>query len=171
MAQEHGARDPEEVTAVSSNFVLNILYSHTGMGGGEGCNLLGKGSMAALIQGLQMIYDRAGHTSNWNVGSDGSASGNPLRGNVDIARLRKKHRAKLADVGHTSKCATLINEEHICTHFSLMMDLMTESDGKIQDSRAWALHAVWVVGLHCGPRFEELSNCKSLEFRSESIFV
>jgi hypothetical protein len=113
MAQEHGTRDPEEVTAASSKFVLNILFFHMGMGGGEGCNLLGKDSMAALIQGLQMIYDRAGHTSNWHVGSDGSTSGNPLRGNVDIARLRKKHRAKLADMGRTSKRATPINEEHI----------------------------------------------------------
>jgi hypothetical protein len=42
MAQEHGTRDPEEVTAASSNFVLNIRFSHMGMGGGEGCNLLGK---------------------------------------------------------------------------------------------------------------------------------
>jgi hypothetical protein len=57
------------------------------MGGGEGCNLHGKDSMAALIQGLQMMYDRAGHTSNWKVGSDGSASGNPLCGKVDIARV------------------------------------------------------------------------------------
>jgi hypothetical protein len=135
------------VTAPSSNFVSNILYIHTVMGGSEGCNLLGKDSMAALIQGLQMIYDRAGHTSNWHVGSDGSAGRNPLRGNVDISRLRNKNRAKLADVGNTSKCATPTNEEHICRHFSLMMNLMTESDRKIQDSRAWALHAIWVVGL------------------------
>jgi hypothetical protein len=33
--------------------------------------------------------------------------------------------------------------------FSLIMDLMTDSDGKIQDSRAWVLHLIWVVGLHC----------------------
>jgi hypothetical protein len=142
MAQEHGTSDPEEVTAASSSFVLNIIGSHMGMGGGEGCNFLGKDSIASLIQGIQMIYDRAGHTSNWHVWSDGSASGNLLRGNVDIARLRKKHRDKLAEVGCTSKRATPINEEHICRHFSLMMDLMTESDGVIQDSRAWALHAI-----------------------------
>jgi hypothetical protein len=36
MAQEHGTRDPEEVTAASSNFVLNIIFSHMGVGGGEG---------------------------------------------------------------------------------------------------------------------------------------
>jgi hypothetical protein len=157
MAQEHGTKDPEEVTAASSNFVLNILYSHMGMDGGEGSSLLGKDSMAALIQGLQMIYDRAGHTSNWHVGSDGSASGNPLRGNVDVARLRKKHRAKLADVGRTSKRATPINEEHICRHFSLILDVVSESGERIQDAKAWALHAIWVVGLHCGLRFDELS--------------
>jgi hypothetical protein len=113
--------------------------------------------MAALIQVLQMIYDRAGHTSNCHVGSVGSASGNPLRGNVDIARLRKKHRAKLAFVGRMSKCATPINEELIYMIFSLIMDLMTDSDGKIHDSRAWALHVIWVVGLHCGLRFDVLS--------------
>jgi hypothetical protein len=74
MAQEHGTKDLEEVTAASSNFVLNILYSYTGMGGGEGCNFLRKDSMAALLQGLQMIFDRVGHTSNLHVDSNGSAS-------------------------------------------------------------------------------------------------
>jgi uncharacterized membrane protein (UPF0182 family) len=74
MAQEHGTRVLEEVKAASSNFVLNILYSYTGTGGGEGSNFLRKDYMAALLQGLQMIFDRVGHTSNSHVGSNGSAS-------------------------------------------------------------------------------------------------
>jgi hypothetical protein len=131
-----------------------------GMDGGESSNLLGKDSMTALFQGLQMIDDRAGNTSNWHVGSGGSANGNLLHGKVDVARLRKKHRAKLADVGRTSKRATPINEEHIRKHFSLILDLMSESGERIHDAKAWALHAIWVVGLHCGLRFDELSKLR-----------
>jgi hypothetical protein len=70
------------------------------------------------------------------------AASNSLRENVDVARLRKKHRDKIADVGRTSKRATPINEEHICRNFSLMLDIMTYSGGKIQDYRAWALHVI-----------------------------
>jgi hypothetical protein len=84
-----GANDPVDVSEQSSNFVLNILFSHVKKDHPDGAKLLGKDSIGAMIQGLQMCYDNTGHTSNWRVGPDGSATGNPLRGNVDVSRLRK----------------------------------------------------------------------------------
>jgi hypothetical protein len=114
-----------------------------------------------MIQGMQMLYDRAAHTSNWHVGPDGTATANPLRGNVDVARLRKKHRVKVAEAGRTSRRAMPITEEHVCKHFRLLL-----RDDPQEHKRAWALHAAWVVGLHCGLRFDELSK---LQFDSISL--
>jgi hypothetical protein len=159
-----GTNDPDEVSEQSSNFVLNILYSYVKLDHPDGAKLLGKDSMGAMIQGLQMCYDNAGHTSNWQVGPDGSATGNPLRGNIDVSRLRKAHRAKLAEIGRTSKRATPITEEHVCKHFAMIVDSIPASydtpNGEADaclDIRPWALHAIWVIGLHCGLRYDELS--------------
>jgi hypothetical protein len=55
----------------------------------DGAKLLGKDSIGAMIQGPQMCYDSAGHTSNRWVGPLGSATGNRLRGNTDVSKLRK----------------------------------------------------------------------------------
>jgi hypothetical protein len=110
---------------------------------------------------MQILYDRAAHTSNWHVGPDGTVTGNPLRGDIDVARLRKKHRVKLAEVGRTSGRAMPTTEEHVCKHFRLLL-----RDDPQEDKRAWALHAAWVVGLHCGLRFDELSK---LQFDSISF--
>jgi hypothetical protein len=78
--------------------------------------------MDAMFQGLQMGYDNAGHTRNWQVGPDGSATGNPLRGNIGAIRLRKAYRAKLAEIGRSSKRATPITEEHTCKHSAMIVD-------------------------------------------------
>jgi hypothetical protein len=158
-ARARGMEDPAHVSVDSSNLVLNLLYSYIGIDEVSGMKpLLSKDSMAAMMQGMQMVYDRAGHTSNWHVGPDRTASGNPLRGNLDMARLRKKHRAKLAEAGRTSKRATPITEEHVCRNYRLLL-----LDGLAQqnDKRLWALHAAWVVGLHCGLRFDELSKLQA----------
>jgi hypothetical protein len=166
-ASSMGANDPDEVSAQSSNFVLNILYSYVKMDHIDCEKILGKDAMGAMIQGLQMCYDNAGHTSNWQVGPDGTASGNPLRGNIDVSRLRKAHRAKLAEIGRTSKRATPITEEHVCKHFAMIVDAIPSTydtsngaDDACSDVRPWALHAIWLIGLHCGLRYDELSKLK-----------
>jgi hypothetical protein len=161
-ARAAGKEDPEGVKAESSNFVLNLLYSYIGMDESSNARcLLSKDAMAAMIQGMQMLYDWAAHTSNWHVGPDGTATANPLIDNIGVAWLRKKHRVNLAEAGRTSRRAMPITEEYVCKHLRLLL-----RDDPQEDKRAWVLHAAWVVGLHCGLRFDELF---MLQFDSISL--
>jgi hypothetical protein len=60
-----GMEDPAHMSADSSNLVFNLLYSYIEIDEVSGMKpLLSKDSMAAMMQGMQMAYDRAGHTSN-----------------------------------------------------------------------------------------------------------
>jgi hypothetical protein len=79
-----GANDSDEVHVQSSNYVLNILYFFVKKGYPFGAKSLGKDPMGAMFQGLQIRYDNAGYTRNGQVGPDGSATGNPLRGNIVV---------------------------------------------------------------------------------------
>jgi hypothetical protein len=112
-ASTHGMDDPVTVSKASSRLILNILFSHVKMGDGDGSSMLGKDSMTALVQGMQRCYDNNGHTSCWTVFPDGTASGYPTRGNLDLARLRKAHRTKLSEFGRTSTWATPLSAEHV----------------------------------------------------------
>jgi hypothetical protein len=162
-ANQNGMTDPREVTPRSSDMLLTILFNHVKMGSTDGTRILGKDSMGALIQGLQRVYDKAGHEGSWTVFPDGTATGNPTRGNIHLYRLRKAHRSKLAEFGRTTCRAMPLTEEHVTNHYRLVSSEIS-SDYEYQDGpkpedrdmRRWALHAVWVVGLHCGLRFDEL---------------
>jgi hypothetical protein len=118
-----GANDPVEVSEQSSNFVLKILFSYLKMDHPDGAKLLGQDSIGAMIQGLQMCYDNAGHISNWRVGPNGSASGNPLRGNVDVSRLQKN---LLKSVGPVSERHRLPRRK-MCKHFAMINDSIPAS--------------------------------------------
>jgi hypothetical protein len=63
-ATENGMLDPVVVTSKSSELVLTILYNHVNMGIADGNRMLSKDSMSAMIQGLQSVYDKAGHEGN-----------------------------------------------------------------------------------------------------------
>jgi hypothetical protein len=164
VAAAHGMDDPKYVSKESSRLVLNILFSYVKMNDSDGSKMLGKDSMTALIQGLQKCYDNYGHTSNWTVFENGAASGNPTRGNVDLARLRKAHRTKLSEFGRTSTRAAPLTAEHVCRHFSVMLSELAPAQcdpahrsPEQRDLRPWALQAIWTVGLNCGLRFDELA--------------
>jgi hypothetical protein len=116
VAAAHGMDDPKSVSKESSRLVLNILFSYVKMNDSDGSKILGKDSMTALIQGLHKCYDNYRHTSNWTVFKNGAASGNPTRGNIDLARLRKAHRTKLSEFGRTSTRAAPLTAEHVCRH-------------------------------------------------------
>jgi hypothetical protein len=163
-AMQNDMRDPFEVTPKSSDLVLTVLFDHVRMDSADGTHMLGKDSMGALIQGLQRVYDKAGHEGNWTVLSGGTATGNPTRGNIHLARLRKAHRSRLAEFGRTSCRAMPLTDQHVAEHYRLTVSEIPAAydrpDGPrqdIQDIRPWALHALWVVGLHCGLRFDELA--------------
>jgi hypothetical protein len=72
--------DPLEVTPCSSDMLLTILFNHVKMDSTDGTGNLGKDSMGALIQGLQSVYDKAGHEGNWTVFPEGT--GHATRGNI-----------------------------------------------------------------------------------------
>jgi hypothetical protein len=163
MAIQNGLRDPVEVTPKSSDLVLTILFNHVKMDSTDGSRLLGKDYMGALIQGLQRVYDKAGHEGQWTVLPNGTATGNPTRGNIHLSRLRRAHRSKLAEFGRTTCRAMPLTEELVADHFKLIVSEISADfdhpDGpRVQDKdlRRWALHAIWVIGMHCGLRFDEL---------------
>ena len=118
-ARANGMCDPVEVTSKSSELVLTILYNHVNMGSADGSRILSKDSMSALIQGLQIVYDKAGHEGNWTMQSDGKATGNPTRGNIQLSRLRRAHRSRLAEFGRTTIRAIPLTEEHVVDHYNL----------------------------------------------------
>jgi hypothetical protein len=164
VASEHGMDDPISVSKESSRLILNILFSYVQMDDKDGSKMQGKDSVTALIQGLQRCYDKNGHTSNWTVFQNGTASGNPTRGNVDLARLRKAHRTKLSEFGRTSTRATPLSAEHVCRHFSIMVNELAPAQDdpahrspEQMDLRPWDLQAIWTVGLICGLGFDELA--------------
>jgi hypothetical protein len=109
------------------------------------------------------VYDKAGHEGNWTVFPNGTATGNPTRCNIHLYRLRKAHRSKLAEFGRTTCRSMPLKEEHVANHYKLLAseiaaDYDYEGGPRPEDCdmRRWALHAVWVIGLHCGLRFDEL---------------
>jgi hypothetical protein len=98
------------------------------------------------------------------VFQNGTASGNPTPGNVDLARLRKAHRTKLNEFGRTSTRATPLSADHVCRHFSIMVNELAPAQDdpayrstEQMDLRPWAFQAIWTVGLNCGLRFDELA--------------
>jgi hypothetical protein len=120
-ATENGVLDHVVVTSKSSELVLTILYNHVNMGIADGNRMLSKDSMSAMIQGLQRVYDKAGHEGNWTVQSEGKATGNPTRGNIQLSRLRRSHRSRLAEFGRTTILAMPLTEEHVIEHYNLAL--------------------------------------------------
>jgi hypothetical protein len=143
-------------TKTSSDLVLTILFNHVKMDSTDGSHLLGKESMGALIQGLQRVYGKAGHeVVQWTVLPNGTATVNPTRGNIHLSRLRRAHRSKSAEFGRTTCRATPLTEELVADHFKLIVSEISADfdhpDGprvEDYDLRPWALHAIWVVGMH-----------------------
>ncbi len=54
-------------------------------------------TVTGFIQGMRIVYEEAGHTGNWFANKkDGTAHGNPLTANPELAALRSAHRVFLA---------------------------------------------------------------------------
>jgi hypothetical protein len=152
---QNGLCDPIEVTQKSSDLVLTKLFNHVKMYSTDGSHPLGKDSMGALIQGLQRVYGKAGHEGQWTVLPNGIATGNPTRGNIHLSRLRRAHRSTLAEFGRTTCRAMPLTEEIVADHLKQIVSEISADfdhpDGprvEDYDLRPWALHAIWVVGMH-----------------------
>jgi hypothetical protein len=87
----------------------------------DGSRILGKDSMEALIQGLQRAYDKTGHEGQWTVLPNGTATGNPTRGNTHVSSLRRALRSKFAEFGRTSCRAMPMPEELVGDHYKLIV--------------------------------------------------
>ncbi len=86
-----------------------------------------------------------------------TASGNPLIANRDIARLRQAHRVDLSRLGVTSLKAKLLTAGIVCDHAAGFWCNRNDEDT--------LLHAIFVVGLKLGLRFDEVGKI-SLEYMS-----
>jgi len=114
-------------------------------------------AMGSLIQGLRILYEEKGHIESWSI-RDGRASGNPLIGNRDIAKLRRAHRIHLGHLGIVSMSARPLTVALVCDHAAKYWYRGNDEDV--------LLHAIFVVGLNLGLRFDEVSN---LELKYVSV--
>ena len=150
------APDPHRVTLESSKRILNLLADYCKFGTADA---LKNDSMGALAQGLRHVYCEHGHTKTWQVDeSAGKATGNPLIGNSDLQALRKAHRVHLAHQGFVTLRSRPITVANIC-------DLAEKYWYGTEQATAAAdvlLHAILVVGLNLGLRYEEIKKLKVL---------
>jgi hypothetical protein len=91
VAIQNVMNDLSEVTSKSSDLVLTILFNNVKIDSTDGSRILGKDSMSALIQVLQLVYEKASHESQWSVLPNRAAAGNPTRGNIHLSHLRRAH--------------------------------------------------------------------------------
>ena len=142
----HGEPDPINVTVRSSCLVMNLIAKYCKFGRPDS---LKNDAMGSLIQGLRIVYEESGHIDSWSV-RDGRASGNPLIGNRDITKLRRAHRIHLANLGIVSLRARPLTAAIVCDHAAKFW--YRDNDEDI------LLHAIFVVGLNLGLRFDEVSD-------------
>ena len=158
-AAKHRASDPKDVTPNSSLLVMNAIAFYCNFGN---LDALKNDAMGSLIQGLRIVYEEHGHTTAWSV-CDGRAYGNPLIENRDITRLRRAHRINLAKHGVQTVRARPLTAAIVCDHAEKYWFKNNDEDV--------LLHAIFVLGLHLGLRYDEVSKLelKFLSVTSDSI--
>lgn len=138
----------------SSKFVLNLLADYCKFGTAQS---LKNDSMGALVQGLRHVYCEHGHTRTWNVDeSRGIANGNPLIGNPELEALRRAHRVHLAHYGVMTLRARPITSEHVCD----IAERFWYGRGSPVLIEDVLLHAILVVGLNLGLRYDEITKIR-----------
>lgn len=142
--QTHPMPDPVEVNVDSSVKILNLLSQYCKLGTQKP---LKDASMGSLIQGLCLLYEDHKKTTPWCI-MDGRASGNPLIGNPDIARLRRAHRIHLCSLG-------ILTVQALPMTAGIVSDFAKEFwlKGSVVDV---LLHAILVTGLNLGMRYDEI---------------
>lgn len=165
-AKQH--EDPIKVCSTSSNFILSLLADYCKFGTKES---LGIDAMNALIQGLRHVYSENGHTQAWSISTDGIATGNPLINNPDVDSLRKAHRVHLARYGSVPLKARPITVGIVCDHAEKFW--FGSNYGKMIDIRDIQLHAIFLLGLNLGLRYDEISKLQlqRVSVNSEGIVI
>lgn len=148
-----GFIDPFKVRAETSTLILNLLseYCHTGKK-----EALSDDTMGALVQGLRALYLDHGHKGSWMIDvQSGSAGGNPLIGNEDLKKLRSNHRIHLSLLGRTKTRPRPLTMAQVCEHAEKYW-FNDDKDTERVDYRDVILHAVLLIGLNLGMRFDEV---------------
>ncbi len=128
---------------------MNLLYSYCYTGTHK---QLSDDTMRGSIQGLETFYTEHGHRGPWRVDTKYiTATGNPLNSNEDIKRLRASHRVYLAQIGRAKKRARPLLIAQVCEH----VERFWFGSGRQIDNRDVLLHAIIVVGLNLGLRYDE----------------
>jgi len=145
-----GAEDPKKVTVESSKLVLNLLNNYCKIGTP---GALSDDTVGALVQGLRAVYEEAGHRAPWNLNvQEKTAQGNPLTGNEDIKKLRAAHRVYLSQIGRSKVRTRPLPMGLVCEHASRFW----LGCGREIDNRDILLHAILIVGLNLGLRYDEV---------------
>ncbi len=113
-AQKMKANDPVEVNPSSGTFVLYLIYEYWNM-----CTVNSKedNTVTGFIHGLRIVYQEAGHTTNWFANKkDRTAHGNPLTANPELAALRSAHRVFLARNNMMKLRKRPLSVSHVCGH-------------------------------------------------------
>lgn len=163
-ATHYNAPDPEDVTCNSSTLVMNLLAKYCRFGTQDS---LKDDTMGGLIPGLRIVYEQNGHHQALVVDDNSAeARGNPLNGNPDIASLRRAHSVHLARYGTMSLRARPVTAGIVRVHAERFW-YSDKEPNKFEcglprgDVRDILLHAILVVGLHLGLRFDEVSKLKT----------
>ncbi len=148
------AKDPVEVTPESPKLIMNLLYTYCRCGTEQA---LSDDTMGGLIQGLRHVYSEAGHRGAWVVDKKNqTATGNPLSNNEEIKQLRASNRVFLIKLGRGKKRARPLSVALVCEHATRYWF----GCGKPIDCRDVLLHAIMVVGLNVGLRYDEVCKMK-----------
>ena len=153
-ASKLNMNDPQSVSPGTSKMVLNFIYTYCKTGTDSPLSI---DSFNALVQGLRNVYNANGHRGYWRVDSrDHTASGNPLEGNDDLAKLRISHKVYLSRLGRSKKRARALPIALVCEHALRFWFCC----GNSIDNRDVLIHAVLLLGLNFGLRHDEVNKMK-----------
>lgn len=128
--------------------------------------------MGSLAQGLRRLYGENGHYQAWIVDdSTGEAKGNPLIGNADATKLRKSHRVMLALIGDVNEKARPITAAQVCEHASRFWCGSKTFREKGLNCIDVLLHAVLVIGLNMGMRFDEIGKLEVCNVSLVAVYL
>jgi len=163
-AANAGMNDPETVSPLSSTLVINLLYRYSGLANPSPLHsdLKSRDTVQGIITGLRWVYRNNGHKDNWTVRTINGvqeAHGNPMDGNLMIKEFKKVHNKKLAEHGKVVRSGPPLSADHIIKHGKsfLLRSMNNPENAQSVDKRDFMLHAMLLVQMNCGMRYDEIS--------------
>lgn len=150
-----GSTEPGSVTPQTSVLLLNLLsqYCKTGLP-----DALADDTMGGIIQGLRTVFEENGHRGPWRADSiTGVCSGNPLTANDDVKQLRATHRVHLSQIDRIKMRPRPLPMSLVCEHAIRYWF----GCGQAIDYRDVILHAIILLGLNAGLRYDEVAKLRA----------